>query len=95
VRILQQNWDDEAFGDVPAIFAAKVAASGLDVAVDTTNAEGVARRSLRVRPGRYWVHARYALPYIELYWNEPVDVERGEPVQVRLTRENAEERVRL
>ena len=95
VRILQQNWGDEAFGDVPTIFAAKVAASGLDVAVDTTNAEGVASRSLRVRPGRYWVHARYELPYVELYWNVPVDVARGEPVQVRLTRENAEERVRL
>jgi hypothetical protein len=95
IRILQENWGFEAFGDVPSIFEAKVEASGLDVAVDTTDAEGLAGQRLRVRPGRYWVHARYELPYVELYWNVPVAVERGEPVQVRLTRENAEERVRL
>jgi len=95
VRILRQNWSDDAFRDVPAIFAAKVEASGLDVAVDTTDAGGVASRNLRLRPGRYWVHARYELPYVELYWNVPVDVERGDPVQVRLDRENAEERTRL
>lgn len=95
VRILQESWSDDAFADVPAIFEAKLETSGLDAAADTTGADGVARRNLRVRPGRYWVHARYQLPYVELYWNVPVDVERGDPVQVRLTRENAEERVRL
>ena len=95
VRLLQETWGDDAFADVGSIFAAKVEASGLDVAVDTTDASGVARRSLLVMPGRYWVHARYELAYTELYWNVPITVERGDPVQVRLTRENAEERLRL
>jgi hypothetical protein len=96
VRILQDNWADDAFATVGDIFGAKQAAAQLDVAVDTTDATGVARENLRVRPGQYWVHARYAASaYTELYWNVPVTVVRGEPVQVSLTRANAQERVRL
>ena len=53
---------------------------------------GVARTNLAVKPGQYWVYARYDLPYTELYWNVPITVERGEPVEVQLTRANAEER---
>jgi len=94
-RILKETWEGEAFAEVGSIFAAKVEASGLDVAIDTTDAFGVARRNLLVTPGQYWVHARYELAYTELYWNVPIAVERGEPVQVRLTRDNAEERLRL
>jgi len=95
IRILQDNWADEAFADVNDVFRAKQTASGLDVAVDTTDASGVARTNLRVKPGQYWVNARYELTYTELYWNVPITVERGDPVQVRLTRENAQERIRL
>jgi hypothetical protein len=95
VRTVQERWSDAAFADVNSVFEAKVAASRLDVAVDTTDASGVARTNLRVRPGRYWVHARYGLPHVELYWNVPVTVERGQPIQVRLSRENAQERIRL
>jgi hypothetical protein len=95
VRILREHWGDEAFADVADIFEAKAASSGLDVAVDTTDATGVARGGLLVRPGRYWVHARYELPYTELYWNVPIDVVRGAQLQVRLDRSNAEERLRL
>jgi hypothetical protein len=95
MRIVQENWSVDAFAGVPDVFAAKVEASGLDVVVDTTDASGVAGQRLRVRPGQYWVHARYELPFVELYWNVPVTVARGEPVLVRLTRANAEERLRL
>jgi hypothetical protein len=95
IRILQDNWADDAFADVNEVFRAKQLESGLDVAVDTTDASGVARENLRVSPGQYWVNARYELTYTELYWNVPISVERGDPVQVRLTRENAEERLRL
>lgn len=95
VRILQENWADEAFAGVGEIFAEMQRTSGLDLAVDTTDASGVARTNLSVRPGDYWVHARYELAYTELYWNVPITVARGEPTQVRLTRENAEERVKL
>jgi hypothetical protein len=93
VRILQENWGDDAFADVGDVFRAKQAAAQLDLAVDTTDATGVARGNLNVRPGQYWVHARYPVSaYTELYWNEPVTVERGDPVTVSLTRANAEER---
>jgi len=95
VRTSRERWSDLAFAEVNSVFEAKVAASRLDVAVDTTDANGVASTHLLVRPGRYWVHARYGLPYVELYWNVPVTVERGEPVQVRLDRDNAQERIRL
>lgn len=95
IRILQDNWADEAFADITDVFRAKQVATGLDIVVDTTDASGVARTNLRVRPGQYWVYARYELTYTELYWNVPITVERGDPVQVRLTRENAQERLRL
>jgi hypothetical protein len=94
VRIMRENWEDEAFAGVGEVFRARQLETGLDVVVDTTDASGVAR-NLEVRPGQYWVSARYELTYSELYWNVPVTVERGDPVQVRLTRENAEERLIL
>lgn len=95
IRILQDNWADSAFAGVDTIYRAKQLASGLPVAADTTNATGVARDNFSVPPGQYWVHARYPMTYTELYWNVPVTVERGDPVQVTLTRANAEERIRL
>jgi len=95
IRILQDEWADDAYQGVGEIFLAKQRATGLDIAVDTTDANGVARGNLNVKPGQYWVHARYELPYSELYWNFPITVERGDPVTVRLTRENAQERIKL
>jgi hypothetical protein len=95
VRILQESWADEAFADIGTVFRARQLESGLDMAVDTTDATGIARGNFRVAPGQYWIHARYPMTYTELYWNVPVTVERGDPVQVTLTRANAEERVRL
>jgi hypothetical protein len=95
VRILQESWADEAFAEVGPVFRAKQLEAGLDAAVDTTDAAGVARGNFRVRPGQYWVYARYPMTYTELYWNFPVTVERGDPVQVRLNRANANERIRL
>jgi hypothetical protein len=93
VRILQENWADDAFADIGEVFRAKQLETGLDVVADTTDANGIAR--MGVRAGSYWVTARYELTYSELYWNVPVEVEGGDPTQVRLTRENAEERLRL
>ena len=95
LRILQDAWADEAYAGVGQIFLAKQRESGLDLVYDTTDASGIARNNLRVKPGQYWVHARYELPYTELYWNVPIDVTKGEPVTIRLTRENAEERLKL
>jgi hypothetical protein len=93
MRIVMDNWAEEAFADVGEVFNEKQRASGLQLAVDTTDATGMVR--LTAAPGQYWVHARYELPYSELYWNVPVTLERGEPTQVVLTRENAEERIKL
>ena len=45
--------------------------------------------------GDYWVTARYELPYTELYWNISMSVVRGEPLQVRLMRDNASSRPKL
>lgn len=93
VRAARAAWADDAFADVNAVIAAKLEEAKRDEVADTTAADGTVR--VRVKPGRWWVHARHALPYDELYWNIPVDVARGEVVEVRLTRENAEVRPRL
>ena len=77
------------------MFFAKLQASGLDMVTDTTDASGVARENLTVKPGRYWIYARYELTYSELYWNFPIDVEAGEPIVIALTRANAEESIKL
>jgi hypothetical protein len=93
VRILQENWGDEAFVDFGEVAAAKLRESGLDFAVDTTDASGIVR--IVAPPGSYWVHTRYEFPYSELYWNVPVTLTREAPLELRLTRENAQERVKL
>ncbi len=95
IKILKDNWADEAYADVDKVFGAKIEASGLKGAVDTTDANGVARNHLQLTPGKYWVTGRYELPYTQLYWNVPFEATRGDPVQVMLTRDNAEERIKL
>jgi len=98
IRILQDGWADEAFNGIGEVFSMKQSASGLPIAVDTTDASGIARNfhvNAKLKPGEYWVHARYELTYTELYWNEKVTVVAGEPVQVHLTRANAQERLKL
>jgi hypothetical protein len=46
---------------------------GLEVQYDTTSAQGVARFT-GVKPGQWWVNARYERQFDELYWNVPVEV---------------------
>lgn len=89
-RIEYDEWADVAFADADAVMTAHMRASGLDAAADTTDAGGMVR--FAVKPGGYWVHARYEEPYSELYWNVPVTVARGEPVTVLLNRGNADVR---
>lgn len=93
LRIQRQNWADEAFADVGDVIRLRLQATGMKEHADTTDASGIVR--VEVKPGEYWVHARFEGPYNELYWNVPVTAERGEPVQVQLTRENAEQRLKL
>ena len=92
IRILQDNWADEAFADYFLVFDAKQSASGLSAVTDTTDANGVARQNLLVKPGQYWVVAFYEQAYSELYWNVPITVEGGDPTTITLSRSNATER---
>jgi hypothetical protein len=89
-RLGYDEWADEAFADADAVMLARVRASGLAAVADTTDANGVV--SFEVKPGEYWVHARYEEPYSELYWNVPLTVTRGEPLALGLNRSNAEQR---
>jgi hypothetical protein len=93
VRIRREQWGDEAFASAWDIFALKQDETGLDMVTDTTDASGIA--TVEVPPGEWWVHARYELPFQELYWNIPVTVVRGDPLAVRLTRETAQVRPKL
>jgi len=95
IRVLQDNWADDAFADIGMVYTEKQRALGLDWVVDTTDANGIARGGLKVKPGQYWVYARYEMAYTELYWNVPITVEGREPLTVTLTRSNAEERPTL
>lgn len=87
------GWADEAFADASEVFTARERAVGLDAVADTTDASGVA--SFEVKPGQYWVQARYEEPYSELYWNIEITAVRGEPVTLTLNRANAEVRQRF
>ena len=87
IRIERANWGDQAFRDVSDVIDARIDASGLEEAADTTGVNGAA--TIEVSPGQYWIYARYELPYDELYWNVPVTVVRGEPAVVTLNRSNA------
>ncbi len=89
-RIAQEEWEEEAFADYFDIQARRFQELRRDIVHDTTNAQGVA--TVRVPTGDWWVHARYTLPTEELYWNIRVNVERGDPIRVFLSRENAEPR---
>jgi hypothetical protein len=93
VRVARENWADEAYARVDSVIALRLADARREEVWDTADAQGVAR--VGVPAGRWWVHARWDLPYSELYWNVPIEVPRGEQVQVQLTRENAQVRPRL
>jgi hypothetical protein len=90
----RQDWAAEAFAGIEEVFTARMRESGRDMIVDTTNAQGVTD-PIQVPPGQWWVHARYELPFTELYWNVPVEVPGGEPTVVELNRSTAEERPKL
>lgn len=88
--IMQANWGDDAFAEVSEAISQRLAATRRAVMYDTTDAQGIA--TFELPAGEWWVHGRYELPYTELYWNVRVDVQGGDPVPVRLSTDNAEER---
>ena len=93
VRAQRQEWADNAFADAFQVIEARIDQAGREPVIDTTDASGTV--TFQAPPGEWWVHTRYELPYSELYWNVPITITRDEPTEVRLTRENAEERPNL
>jgi hypothetical protein len=89
IRVAREVWAEEAFADFNRVVTERLRQVGREEQADTTNAQGISR--IRVPTGRWWLYARYTLPYEELYWNIPVDVS-GDSTHVSLTRENAEVR---
>ena len=93
IRMLREQWADDAFVGVDEAMLRHERESGLTTLYDTTDASGIAD-SFEARAGDYWVTARYELPYTELYWNVRVTI-GSEPVQIRLTEANATSRPKL
>lgn len=93
IRLARDQWADAAYADVDRIISARLRELRREERADTTNGNGIGR--IRVGSGRWWIYARYDLPFEELYWNVPVDVARGEQEEVHLTRETAEVRPKL
>jgi hypothetical protein len=93
VRLLREEWEDEVYAPVDQWIFARLKDLGRKELADTTTAAGTAQ--FKAAPGQWWITARYDLPYEELYWNIPVDLQRGDPIEVRLTRANAQVRPKL
>jgi hypothetical protein len=87
-RIQLEEWEEEAFADYGEVVARRLQETRREILADTTDATG--RATFNPSPGTWWVYARHTLATEELYWNIRVDVERGDPVEILLTRDNAE-----
>jgi hypothetical protein len=86
----RQSWSDDAFANVDSIIAVRLDQIGRDPVADTTDDNGLAQ--FKAKSGEWWVYARHELPFTELYWNVPVTVKHGNPVQLILNRDNAKNR---
>lgn len=89
-RAVLTGWEEEAFAAYGEVLVARLDAAGRDILADTTGATGQAR--FAPAPGEWWVYGRYPFATDELYWNEPISVERGTPIDLTLNRDNAETR---
>jgi outer membrane murein-binding lipoprotein Lpp len=93
-RLARDQWSDAAYADVDRLITARLREMRREEVADTTDGNGIAR--LRgMRGGQWWIHARYDLPFEELYWNIPMNIERGDQAQIQLTRETAQVRPKL
>lgn len=91
IRLRREEWGSRAYASIDTVIFLKLDELGLEEVADTTDENGVARFP-GLKKGQWWIHARYRLPFEELYWNEPVEVAGGDPNVVVLNRENAESR---
>lgn len=90
IRLRREQWADEAYASIDTVINLRLDDLGLEEAADTTDDNGVARFTLK--KGQWWIHARYRLPFEELYWNVPIEVTGGDPLVVQLNRESAQTR---
>jgi hypothetical protein len=93
-RLQREQWEDAAYADVDRVIAVRLRELRREPAADTLDANGV-KRVRGLRAGQWWVTAHYDLPFEELYWNIPVQIQRGDAVNVQLTRETAQVRPKL
>lgn len=92
IRRTREQWADAAYADVDKVIEERLRQARRPMHVDTTDANGIVR--MNVKPGEWWIHARYDLPFEELYWNVPITVD-GEPEPLVLNRETAQVRPKL
>jgi hypothetical protein len=90
--LAREQWADAAYADVDRVIDARLRELRLQPAIGHDGREWIAASA--VSSGEWWIHARYDLPFEELYWNVPVR-SRGEQVDVELTRQTAEVRPKL
>lgn len=87
IRSLRESWAQQAFADFNQVIAAKLQESGRAEQADTTDSRGMV--SFKAENARWWVYARYTLPYEELYWNIPIET-TTDSTRVELNRANAD-----
>jgi hypothetical protein len=94
IRGQQRAWATRAYAKFDSVVARRTARNGLVVHEDTTDAAG--HVVLKADKGRWWVTAQYTLPYSQLVWSVPVDIQPGsDSVVVVLTHANAVEKPAL
>ena len=86
-RAILTAWEEQTFAPYGEVVGTMLQLTGGEILADTTDATG--RADFEADPGEWWIYGRYPLATEELYWNVPVNLERGDPVEVPLDRDNA------
>lgn len=94
IRAQRSQWANGAFASVDSLINVRLDELDREEHVDTTDATGAVPFT-DVPDGEWWIHARYELPYREVYWNVPVLIEGGDSVTIVLNRENGQMRPSL
>ncbi|HET6231402.1 MAG TPA: hypothetical protein VFE05_15115 [Longimicrobiaceae bacterium] len=74
IRAARQAWAAKAYAKFDSAVIKRTANTGYTEKVDTTDAAGHA--AMTGDEGKWWVVARYTLPYSELEWSIPVTLQK-------------------
>ena len=85
-----RTWEDETFTGYGEMVDSLLEARGQEELADTTGSAGYAQ--FNAPAGNWWVYTRTKLPFDELYWNVPIEVQGGQPDTIILEESNAERR---